>query len=155
MSKKKPLVITNGQIERLQSGDRLDLSNSATKQNNTGNTINIATPVYVSGTSNAIMAQADSQNTVRVAGLAESTTNNGDPIEVISDGVFVATTGEWDAVTGDSGGLTPGSDYWLSAATAGELTTTAPDATGNFVQRVGHALSATELEIEVGQPIKL
>jgi hypothetical protein len=155
MSKKKPLVITNGQIERLQSGDRLDLSNSATKQNNTGNTVNIATPVYVSGTVNAVMAQADTQNTVRVAGLAESTTNNGDPMEVFSDGVFVATTGEWDAVTGDSGGLTPGSDYWLSAATAGKLTTTAPDATGNFVQRVGHALSATELEIEVGQPIKL
>ncbi len=155
MSKKKPLVITNGQIERLQSGDRLDLANSATKQNNTGNTINIASPVYVSGTSNAIMAQADTQNTVRVAGLAESTTNNGAPMEVISDGVFVATTGEWDTVTGDSGGLTPGSDYWLSATTAGKLTTTAPDSTGNFVQRVGHALSATELEIEVGQPIKL
>ncbi len=154
MSKKKPLVITNGQIERLQSGDRLDLANSATKQNETGNTINIASPVYVSS-DNAIMAQADTQNTVRVAGLAESTTNNGDPIEVISDGVFVATTGEWDTVTGDSGGLTPGSDYWLSAATAGKLTTTAPDSTGNFVQRVGHALSATELEIEVGQPIKL
>jgi hypothetical protein len=155
MSKKKPLVITNGQIERLQSGDRLDLSNSATKQNNTGNTINIATPVYVSGTVNAIMAQADAQSTVRVAGLAEATTTDGDPLEVVSDGVFVATTGEWDAVTGDSGGLTPGSDYWLSAAAPGTLTTTAPDSTGSFVQRVGHALSATELEIEVGQPIKL
>jgi len=154
MAKRKPLVITNGQIERLQSGDRLDLANSATKQNDSGNTINIATPVYVSG-NNVLPAQADAQSTVRVAGLADATTANGNPIEVVADGVFTATTGEWDAVTGQTGGLTPGADYWLSATTAGELTTTAPDADGEFVQRVGHALSATELEIEVGQPIKL
>jgi len=154
MAKKKPLVLTNGQIERLQTGDRLDLSNSATKQNASGNTINIATPVYVSGL-NVLPAQADAQSTVRVAGLAESTVATANPIEVIADGVLVATTVEWDAVTGETGGLTPGADYFLDETTAGALTQTAPDNAGDFVVRVGHALSSTEFEIEIAQPIKL
>ena len=105
MAVKKPLVITNGQIERLQAGDRIDLGNSASKTNNTGNTINIGTPVYVNG-GNAIPAQANSQSTVKVAGLVDATTVDGDPLNVVTDGVFVATTAEWDAVTGQTGGLT-------------------------------------------------
>jgi hypothetical protein len=154
MAKKKPLVITNGQIERLQSGDRLDLANSATKTNNSGNTINVAQPVYVTG-ADVELAQANAQSTVRVAGLAEATTANGNNVEVVSDGVFTATTGEWDAVTGETGGLTGGADYYLDATTPGALTQNAPDSSGQFVLRVGHALSDTEMEIEVAQPIKL
>jgi hypothetical protein len=154
MAKNKPLVITAGQVEQLQPGDRLDLSNSATKINSTGSTLNKCTPVYVTG-NNATPAQADAQATTRVAGLVAETTVNGDPVEVFTDGVFVATTGEWDAVTGQTGGLTVGADYWLSEATAGRLTTTAPDADGDFVARTGHALSPTELDVEIAQPIKL
>lgn len=154
MAKKKPLVLTNGQIERLQPGDRLDLANSATKTNNSGSTINIASPVYVSGT-DVELAQANAQSTVRVAGLAGATTTNGSDLEVVADGVFTATTGEWDAVTGETGGLTPGEDYFLDASAAGALTQTAPDSSGEFVLRVGHALSDTEMEIEIAQPIKL
>jgi hypothetical protein len=154
MSKKIPLVITNGQIERLQPGDHIDLSNGVTKNNNTGSTLNIGTPVYVNG-GNAVKAQADSQSTVRVAGLVSVTTANGNPVDIVSDGVLPATTGEWDAVTGGTGGLTEGADYWLSATVAGQLTTTAPDSAGEFVARVGHAMSDTEMELEVAQPIKL
>mgnify|MGYP006283583929 CR=1 FL=1 len=154
MATKKPLVITNGQIERLQSGDRIDLGNSSNRQNDSGNTINKCAPVYVTG-NNANLAQADSQSTVRVAGLAEADTANGNVVTVITDNIFEATTGEWDTVTGETGGLTPGADYWLSATTAGQLTQNAPDADGEFVQKVGHALSTTELDIEIGQPVKL
>jgi predicted RecA/RadA family phage recombinase len=154
MAKKIPLVLTNGMVERLQPGDRLDLSNSTTKTNASGGTINIGTPVYVNGV-NAAPAQADAQSTMRVAGLADTTTNNGSNFEVMADGVFTATTTEWDAVTGETGGLTPGADYFLSEVTAGQLTQTAPDNQGDFVVRVGLALSATELEVEVAQPIKL
>lgn len=154
MAKKKPLVLTNGQIERLQPGDRLDLANSATKTNNSGATINIASPVYVTGT-DIELAQANAQSTVRVAGLVEATTTNGNTVEVVADGVFTASTGEWDAVTGETGGLTPGSDYFLNEASAGALTQNAPDSSGEFVVRVGHALSDTEMEIEIAQPIKL
>lgn len=46
-------------------------------------------------------------------------------------------------ITGLSG-LTPGADYWLSE-TAGAITATAPSSSGNRVQFVGKAVSATEL----------
>ena len=45
--------------------------------------------------------------------------------------------------TGQSG-LTVGSEYWLDTNPGG-ITTTAPSATGNIVQRIGVALSATEI----------
>ena len=153
MAKKKPIVLTNGQLEQLQAGDTLDLKNSATKTNNTGGALTIGTPVYVSG-GNAIPAQADAQATIRVAGfIAEVTVADADPTEVISDGVLEATTGQWDAITGQVGGLTEGADYFLDEANAGRMKTSAP--TTGFVVRLGHALSTTEFEIEVQQPIKL
>ena len=155
MATKKPLVITNGVIEQLQSGDSLDLQNSVTKNNATGNTLTIGTPVYVSG-GNAIEAQANAYSTVRVAGLVKDVSApTGGSVNILSDGVLVATTTQWDAVTGQTGGLTEGADYWLSEITAGSLTTTAPTTSGNLVQLVGHALSDTEMEIEVGQPVRL
>jgi len=154
MAKKKPLVITNGVVERLQAGDHLDLSRSTTKTNNTGNTVNKATPVYVTG-GNILLAQANSISTSRVAGLTETTTNDTDPVDVQTDGIFVATTGEWDAVTGQTGGLTEGAQYFLSETTAGRMTVNAPDIDGNVVAPLGRALSSTEFEIEVAQPIKL
>lgn len=49
-------------------------------------------------------------------------------------------------------GLTIGATYYLSA-TAGTITTTAPSTSGNVVQRVGIATSATTLSFEPGEPI--
>lgn len=48
-------------------------------------------------------------------------------------------------------GLTPGSSYFLSTI-AGGFTTIAPSG-GNIVQRVGTAVSATSLAVEIGQPL--
>ena len=50
--------------------------------------------------------------------------------------------------------LTPGAAYYL-AATAGGVTDTPPSGSGNVLQRVGRALSATELTFEPGEPITL
>jgi hypothetical protein len=154
MAKKKPLVLTAGRVERLQSGDRLDLSRSATKNNSTGNTINAGSVLYVTG-NDAELARANADSTSRVAGFAEEDSSANSTVEVTADGVMTLTTAKWDAVTGGSGGLTPGSDYFLSKDTAGQITTTAPDADGEFVSRVGHALSTTEMDVEIAQPIKL
>lgn len=44
-------------------------------------------------------------------------------------------------------GLTVGADYWLST-TPGAITATAPSASGNIVQRLGKAKSATEFVFE-------
>lgn len=51
-------------------------------------------------------------------------------------------------------GLVAGVQY-LDTATAGGTTSTAPTASGNIVQRVGFAVSATVLNVEFGQPIEL
>lgn len=45
-------------------------------------------------------------------------------------------------------GLTVGAPVFLSASTAGGVTSTAPSATGNLVQQVGIAISATEFNFQ-------
>lgn len=57
-------------------------------------------------------------------------------------------------ITGLSG-LTPGAKYYLSAATAGAIVSTAPTTSGNIVQEVGYALAATELTFEPKASVKL
>jgi hypothetical protein len=51
-------------------------------------------------------------------------------------------------------GMTPGVQF-LSASTAGKTTTTAPSASGNVVQRVGFATSATAMNLQCSDPIVL
>jgi hypothetical protein len=60
----------------------------------------------------------------------------------------------FDGTNTQLAGLTPGAVYYL-ATTAGGITTTPPSGSGNVVQRVGRALSATELTFEPGEPITL
>lgn len=156
MAIKKPLVITNGQIEQLQAGDQLANDNLKTRTNSNAGAIVIGQPVYSDGAASVDLAQANAQGTIRVSGLvADSSIAAAASGSILVDGVLTATTTEWDAVTGETGGLTTNADYFLDASSPGALTQTAPTTTGEFVVRVGHALSPTEMEIEVQQPIKL
>ena len=156
MAIKKPLVITNGQIEQLQAGDQLANDNLKTRTNSNAGAIVIGQPVYADGAASVDLAQADAQGTIRVSGLvADTSIAAAASGSILVDGVLTATTGEWDAVTGETGGLTTNANYFLDAASPGALTQTAPTAVGEFVVRVGHAISPTEMEIEVQQPIKL
>lgn len=59
----------------------------------------------------------------------------------------------FEGINSGLAGLTIGAKYYLSA-TAGGVTATAPTTTGHIAQPVGKALSATELSIEIGEPIK-
>jgi len=79
----------------------------------------------------------------------------GQPGSIQTDGILTATTGQWDAVTGQTGGLTVGSIYYLSPTTAGQLTVTPPSAVGHFVARIGKAISETSLEITIEQSVEL
>jgi hypothetical protein len=72
-----------------------------------------------------------------------------------TDGVLTATTGQWDAVAGTTGGLSAVTVYYLSKATAGLMVSTAPTTAGEFCVRLGVALSTTEFSIKVAPPIKL
>jgi hypothetical protein len=155
MVARKPLVLNAGQMEQLQAGDTLDANLVQLVNRTFTSAAAIGQPVYTDGAGSVDLAQANAQGTIRVSGLATAATAAAASGDVAVDGVLSASTGEWDAIAGTTGGLTPGANYFLDAATAGQLTETAPTTPGEFVVRVGHALSATELEIEIQQPIKL
>lgn len=154
MAVKKPIVITAGQLEQIQTGDTIDLGNIVSRNNNEAGAMVVGNIVYITGV-NAQLAQADAQSTIRVAGIVVTGAAAANPVDIQTEGIVTLSTGEWDAVAGTTGGLTPGATLFLSAAAAGEGTETAPTVAGEFVLRVGHALSATELEIDIQQPIKL
>lgn len=48
--------------------------------------------------------------------------------------------------------MTPGATYYLST-TPGAVTTTAPTGTGNIVQEIGFASSATNLHVNIKEPV--
>ena len=50
-------------------------------------------------------------------------------------------------------GLTVGADYYL--ATAGAATTTQPTTSGDLVQHLGKAISATTMQVRISDPIEL
>jgi hypothetical protein len=68
--------------------------------------------------------------------------------------LVVLTTAQWDAVTDQVGGLTPGATYYVSPTTRGHLTTTRPSATGTFTTQVGVALDPTTLIVEPSMPVR-
>lgn len=156
MAVKKPLVITNGQIQQIQAGDSLASENIYNRTNNNAGAIVIGQPVYVDGAGTVDLAQADALATANVLGLvADVSIAAAASGGIQTGGRLTATTGQWDAVTGQVGGLTPGAKYFLDPATAGMLTTTAPTTDGEVVAAVGEALSTTELEIDIDQTILL
>jgi hypothetical protein len=95
-----------------------------------------------SGTLNARKADATSAGK-RAHGFVLAATTSGQTATVYFDGT----------VTGLSG-LTNGATYFLHT-TAGGVTVTAPSATGNVVQPVGVASSATTLEFRPAEPVEL
>lgn len=160
MALRKPLVVVDGGIQQIQSGDVLDAVctevDVVSMENENGDAIVIGAPVYCSDNGKVTEAQADAAATVEVLGLVQpASIANAASGYIITDGVLAATTEQWDVITADVGGLTAGSVYYLDPDTSGMLTTTAPTAVGDYVVRVGKALSTTELEISISQPILL
>ena len=157
MALRKPLVFVNGAPQRLQSGDTLDATfedqSVGSFVNDNAGSISQGQPVYVKSNGAVDLAQADAATTSRTYGLvfdaSIATTATG---KIQGDNVL--TVSDWTTPTG-SATLTVGSVYYLSAATAGELTTTAPSTTGQYVQKVGFAISTTKMNIDLNDPILL
>lgn len=121
--------------------------------NQSGATIEKFKLVYKTATSDQIAkANANSGTTFRAIGFASAAISNTASGTIVVNGVVTGTTGEWDAVTGQTGGLTPGSAYFLSNTTAGNCTTTAP--TSGYLCRVGVAVSTTQMLINLGEPVQ-
>lgn len=157
MALKKPLVLTSGKIEQLQSGDTLDVTVSTADEisltNGGGSTASPGAIVYVSAANAFQLSRANASGTAKAIGLLTASTNAAASNPVRKDGTLVLTTGQWDTITGQTGGLTAGSDYYLSEATAGQMTTSAPS-TG-WVLKIGTAISTTDFEIQIGEAIRL
>ena len=114
------------------------------------------TPVYqvASVTEGAVnLARANATGTASVAGLAAGVGNADRNVHTQFAGPLTLTEAQWDAITGGSGGLTAGSTYYLSAATAGRITATAPSSGGQFVTQVGIAMSPRTLLVQLGPKI--
>jgi hypothetical protein len=160
MATRKPLVLVSGQIQQLQSGDTLDAScnevDVVEATNGNAGSITIGQPVYPDGDNSVDLAQANASGTVEVLGLVKDTSlASAASGSIQTDGILAATTGQWDTVTGGSGGLTAGTVYFLDPDTAGMLTSTAPTTVADYVVRIGKAISTTEMEISITQPILL
>ena len=160
MAARKPLVLINGRVAQLPAGDTLAASVSEVDVVNAVNSnvaaLPIGTPVYIQGAGAVDAAQANASGTTEVLGLVSAASippaSSG---AIQTNGVLTATTAQWDAVTGESGGLTPGGTYFLDAANPGSLTQTPPVAVGEYVVRVGRALSTTEMVIDPEPAIAL
>lgn len=95
-------------------------------------------------------ARADTEAHSRAVGVCRRYAALGDPTDVAYAGPVHLTEDEWDVVAGTEGGLAVGVIYYLSSATAGHLTATAP---GNGVP-VGIALSSTALLVNIANIVE-
>lgn len=124
--------------------------------NSESGSVVIGAPVYCSTAGHFLKARANSSSTKNVIGLvADASIAASAAGKVQAAGVLTATTGQWDAVAGTTGGLTAGTKYYLSAATAGLLTATAPSTRGQYIKEIGEALSTTQLLITLEEDVLL
>lgn len=162
MAEKAPLVLgSDGLPQQLQAGDTLTLATSGKSfrvmtNGESSAALVIGAPVYVNAADSVKRAQANAKATTGAFGLVyDASISAGGTGYIQTDGVVVATTTQWDAVTGQTGGLTFNSLYFVDAASPGKLTATAPSTPGQCVTVVGRALSTTELSLILQPPILL
>ena len=109
-------------------------------------------PIYITGSGTVNLAKADSQTTTEVVGLVQSDCLLGETCRYLTEGRIERL--DWTAITGVSE-LSPGATYFLDPANVGQITETASTASGQFVVRVGRAVDASTLDIEIELPILL
>lgn len=93
-----------------------------------------------------------------MVGLTQEPIAAGSDGLVQVDGVIHGSTGEWQLITGEIGGLVPDSSYFLSFTSTGTLVRTvdidlAP--AGSYLVAAGYALTPTDFKIEIEPPIRL
>ncbi|SRR6266487_1927135 len=159
MASRKPVVINAGQFQQLQAGDTLAAPLAGAQEVSlTNDDVGSHIPgqvVYLDTNDGVKKAKADASGTAYAFALATTTISNGVAGVYATDGILSLTTGQWDTAFGTAGGLTANTIYYLSATTAGLGTATAPSTVGQYVVRLGIAVSTTELDIGIRDPILL
>lgn len=107
--------------------------------------------VYILSDGRAQLANASALSTARAAALSLEDVLAGGIGTIITDGRVERA--DWTPVLGTAL-LTPGTTYYL-ATSDGNITSSAPITAGQVVIGIGKALSATELDIEIQQPVLL
>lgn len=158
MAVRKPLVIVNGQVQQLQTGDTIaDQDTEFQLINDEATPVVCGSAVYGDVAGGFKKAQANAAGTSKVLGLVSTAPSiaNGVAGSVCLDDVLTLTTAQWDAVTGGSGGLTANTIYYLDPATAGKITVTAPTTVGQLVVEVGRSLSTVDMKVNIKSSILL
>jgi len=83
------------------------------------------------------------------SGLAVTPGVAGGPVNIRFSGLVTLTTDEWDAITGEVGGLSVG-PYYVSDSVSGQITFTRPTTPGHFVTQIGLALSPADFLVQIG-----
>jgi hypothetical protein len=151
-------VITNGVVQQLQAGDSLDTRAEQFQLiNDEATPVVICSAVYPDAPGGFKKAQANAAATKDVIGLVGQAPSiaNGVAGAVTLDGVLTATAVQWDAVTGDAGGLTFKARYYVDPTTGGKITKIAPTTVGQFVVEIGEAMSTTDMKINIMAPVLL
>lgn len=115
-------------------------------------------PVFITATSRFELALGDALPQAQAIGVSLFATASGFPATVQTQDIVTLTTAEWDAVTGQTGGLSPGVRYYLDQITLGMITTTAPvqdTPNSRFNTRIGVAINAIRLNLVIRPPFKL
>jgi len=158
---RKPLVLVDGEYTQMPVGDLIDPAclpepeappavdfSLVELENDTAFTRPILTPVYVKSNGKFADADTDTNQKADVVGLTVESIASAASGDVKTSGPIEATTAQWDAQTGGSGGLVAGSDYYLRA-TGGLSATPA----GPHVVKLGKAVSSTKLLLRVEPPV--
>ena len=144
---RKPLIINDsGDFQNLPDGDYLKEANLPTTLNGNASSVVKGTPLYHTSTSDSVdKCFANGSGAMPCCGLAVTTATTGTSIIYQDSGPLTLTTAEWDAVTGQTGGLTIGAWYYVDNVTAGKLESTAP--TTGASQKIGQATKTDTLHI--------
>lgn len=149
--KRNSLVLKDGFIQELPVGDWVSEVNLPTALNGNAGTLPAGTPIYQTTTSDTIdSARANSFATSDVVGFLVASTATATQGTYQDSGRLKLTTAEWDAITGDTGGLVAGSTYWLSILQAGKMVKIAPSTTG-VSKKLGYAVTTEEFQIQIGE----
>jgi hypothetical protein len=100
------------------------------------NSFVVGDAIYYNGSA-YVKAKADAVNTSEVFGIVSKIVD-ADSFEYTTSGVVKTLSG-----------LTPGASYFLSATTAGLITTTEPDTIGHISLPIGNAINATTLIVDI------
>lgn len=165
-SARKPLVLDeNNEIQQLQSGDTLAATIAGgdvyNLKNTSGSTMIEGTAVYAHTVAGEVKISTAEDNSpiekARTLGLVVQTygiANNATGAIHLGGPMSLPTT-TWDPLTGDTGGLTPGKVYFLKSESSGAITKIPPTGPGEWVVRIGTAISTTTLMVNIQPPIKL